>query len=557
MRVPSAAAAGFWAALATTGCAEAAGAGTLPLFVSAALVVWGLLLLRRTRSAVPVAVRVIGSGAGAAHRAAPGVTTALRLARAFEESGDFGRALASYNEALRLDPDVAEAWGGLGALHDRLGLRDEAVADFREVVRIHPAQAVAWQNLGLLYRRQGRLEDAAAAYREALRHEPDMAEAWYGLGTVQTSLGLGSDATVAFRRAVALQPDHAKAWLALATLHDKHAEHAEAVAAYREAVRLKPEDGNTWYNLGVLLREQGQAQAAIPAFLEAVRLMPRDIDAWYGLGMTYSLAGQKEGLLEVYQQLAIVDPEAAEELSARYLNTWADEPDALPLGPPGSPADAEDHEKGRTPADAWYDIALEYRRKGEIAQAVSAFREVVRFDPAHAKGWYHLGLLCRKESGGEEAIRAFREVVRLKPDLAEVWYRLGLLLAESGEREQAREAFREAVRLKKDYVYAWCGLGMTCAALGDDAELAVVERELDLIDPRVAKHFRESYARITEPATAAAPGKRRRARSRQHLERELVANFEKWLKSLPAATAAASGGERPRAEGGTPSRSVP
>jgi hypothetical protein len=84
-----------------------------------------------------------------------------------------------------------------------------------------------------------------------------------------------------------------------------------------------------------------------------------------------------------------------------------------------------------------------------------------------------------------------------------------------------------------------------------------VERELDLIDPRVAKHFRESYARIAEPAAAAAPGKRRRVRSRQHLERELVANFEKWLKSLPAATAAASGGERPRAEGGTPSRSVP
>jgi tetratricopeptide (TPR) repeat protein len=556
MRVPSASAAVLWTALATTGCAEAAGAGLLPLFVSAVLVVWGLLLLRRTRPAPTVPVRVLGPGAGAAHRAAPGVTTALRLARAFEESGDFGRALASYNQALRLDPDVAEAWGRLGALHDRLGLRDEAVADFREVVRIQPVQAVAWQNLGLLYRRQGKLEDAAAAYREALRHQPDLAEAWYGLGTVQTSLGLGGDATVAFRRAVALQPDHAKAWLALATLHDQHAEHAEAVAAYREAVRLKPDDGKTWYNLGVLLREQGQAQAAIPAFLEAVRLMPRDIDAWYGLGMTYSLAGEKEGLLEVYQQLAIVDPEAAEELSARYLETWADEPDAFTLGPPGSPADAEDHEKGRTPADAWYDIALEYRKKGDLAQAVSAFREVVRFDPAHAKGWYHLGLLCRKESGREEAIRAFREVIRLKPELAEVWYRLGLLLSEGGEREPAREAFREAVRLKKDYVYAWCGLGMTCAALGDDSELAVVEQQLELIDPRVAKLFRESYTQPAEPAEAAAPGKRRRARSHQILERELVANFEKWLRSLPTTTVAPAG-QRRRAEGGTPSRSAP
>src|SRR5262245_16171785 len=550
MRIPRASAAGLFAAFASTGCAEGSGSGALSLLLSVALVVWGLLLLRRTRPLRAGPVRALGAGTGASLRAAPGVTAALRLGRASAEGGDFGRALASYSEAVRLDPELAEAWGALGALHDRLGLRDEAVADFREVVRIQPAQAVAWQNLGLLYRRQGKLEDAATAYREALRHQPDLAEAWYGLGTVQTSLGLGGDATVAFRRTVGLQPDHAKAWLALATLYDKHAEHAEAVAAYREAVRLKADDGNTWYNLGVLLREQGQAQAAIPAFLEAVRLMPRDIDAWYGLGMTYSLAGQKEGLLEVYQQLAIVDPEAAEELSARYVETWADEPDAFTLGPPGAPADAEDHLKGRTPADAWYEIALQYRKKGEISGAVSAFREAVRFDPAHAKAWYHLGLLCRKESGREEAIHAFREVVRLKPELAEVWHRLGLLLAEGGDREGARDCFREAVRLKPDYVHAWCGLGLTCAALKDEAGLAVVERELSLLDPQVAAHFRESYAQAADGADASAsPEGHRRRRSRRLLEKELVANFEKWLRSLPAAPAPLP--ERARPAGGT------
>jgi tetratricopeptide (TPR) repeat protein len=534
MRIPRAFAAGLLGALATGACAQIAFPSVLALFVASAFIVWGLLLLRREPTSRTAGVRLIG--AGAANRAAPGVTAALRLARAFEERGDFGRALTSYHEALRRDPDVVEAWAGLGSLHGQLGLRDEAVADFREVVRLEPAQAVAWYNLGLLYRRQGRQEEAVAAYREALRHQPDMAEAWYGLGTVQTSLGLGADATVAFRRAVALRPDHARAWLALATLHDQHAEHGEAVAAYREVVRLKPEDGNAWYSLGVLLREQGQTPAAIPAFLEAVRLMPRDIDAWYGLGMTYSLAGQKEGLLEVYQQLAIVDPDAAEELSSRYLQTWSDEPDAVPLGPPGAPADKEDHEKGRTPADAWYEIAVQYRKKGELSHAVSAFREVVRFDPAHAKAWYHLGLLCRRESGREESVQAFREVVRLRPELAEGWYRLGLLLSEGGEAEKARECFREAVGRKPDYLYAWCGVGMTSAALGDEAELARAERQLHVLDPRVAAHFRESYAQPAESALPPpSPGKRRRARSRRLVERELVANFEKWLKSLPAA----------------------
>jgi tetratricopeptide (TPR) repeat protein len=276
--------------------------------------------------------------------------------------------------------------------------------------------------------------------------------------------------------------------------------------------------------------------------------------------MTYSLAGQKEGLLEVYQQLAIVDPDAAEELSSRYVETWSDEPETfLKLGPPGAPADAEDHEKGRTPADAWYDIALQYRKKGEIPRALSAFREVVRFDPAHAKGWYHLGLLSRKEGEGPEAIRAFREVVRLKPELAEAWYRLGLLLSEGGEREEARVSFREAVRLKPDYLYAWCALGMTCAALADEAELAIVERQLNLLDPRVAEHFREGYAQAVESASPSSSqaAHARRARSRRHLERELIANFEAWLKSLPAPSARSSAPRRAHGAGRTPSEPSP
>ena len=161
---------------------------------------------------------------------------------------------------------------------------------------------------------------------------------------------------------------------------------------------------------------------------------------------------------------------------------------------------------------------------------------MVRFNPAHAKGWCHLGVLCRNEHGREEAIRAFREVARLKPELAEVWYRLGLLLSENGENEEARISFREAVRLKPDYLHAWCGLGMTCAALGDEAELAHVEQQLSLFDPRVAAHFREGCVQAAVSALpASSPGARRqRARSRRLRERELIANFEAWLKSLPA-----------------------
>ena len=87
--------------------------------------------------------------------------------------GRMDEAIAQYREALRLDPGYAPAWRNLGAASFNQGDIAGAVEAFQDAVRLQPDSADAHYTLGLaLSRTPGRLDDAVAQYREALRLAP-------------------------------------------------------------------------------------------------------------------------------------------------------------------------------------------------------------------------------------------------------------------------------------------------------------------------------------------------------------------------------------------------
>ena len=55
---------------------------------------------------------------------------------------------ADYDEALRLKPDLAEAYNNRGAVKDELGRHDDALADYDEAIRLKPDLAEAYGNRG-------------------------------------------------------------------------------------------------------------------------------------------------------------------------------------------------------------------------------------------------------------------------------------------------------------------------------------------------------------------------------------------------------------------------
>lgn len=100
-----------------------------------------------------------------------------------------GEARHAYEQALALDPGLADAHVNLGRLHHAAGEAAPAETHYRAAIQHAPGDAVAPFNLGGLLEELGRRDEAVASYRRALAADPDFADAHYNLGLLLDALG--------------------------------------------------------------------------------------------------------------------------------------------------------------------------------------------------------------------------------------------------------------------------------------------------------------------------------------------------------------------------------
>jgi serine/threonine-protein kinase len=109
-------------------------------------------------------------------------------------------AIACHKEAIRLNPDSAEAHNNLGAAQYCKDEVDEAIVSYKEAIRLQRDSAEAHSNLGNALRRKGALDEAIASCKEAIRLKPDAADAHWNLGYALRQKGEFTAALAALRR---------------------------------------------------------------------------------------------------------------------------------------------------------------------------------------------------------------------------------------------------------------------------------------------------------------------------------------------------------------------
>lgn len=96
--------------------------------------------------------------------------------------GESREAIGFFREAVRGDPNLADAHLNLGVLYHEAGDYEAAIAEFQAAVAVDPTYAPAYMNLGNSYRKLGRFGEAEEAYRKALKSDPDCADCYFNLG---------------------------------------------------------------------------------------------------------------------------------------------------------------------------------------------------------------------------------------------------------------------------------------------------------------------------------------------------------------------------------------
>jgi len=153
-------------------------------------------------------------------------------------------AIARYNEALRLHPNVALTHFQLGKALGKLGDLDGDMREQQEALRLHPGLALAHAQLGYVNSQKESWSDAAREYREAIRLKPDLAEAHSGLGDALGHMGDWQGEIAEERIAIQRAPSLVLAHFQLATALEHEGDSSAALEEYRRAAELDPREAN-------------------------------------------------------------------------------------------------------------------------------------------------------------------------------------------------------------------------------------------------------------------------------------------------------------------------
>jgi lipoprotein NlpI len=237
---------------------------------------------------------------------------------AYYDKGDDDRAIAEYNEAIRLDPKFAYAYSNRGLAYDHKGDLERASPDYNEAIRLDPKYAQAYFNRGNAYYQKGDDDRAIADYNEAIRLTPKYAYAYNNRGTAYDHKGDPDRAIADYNEAIRLDPKFAQAHSNRGLAYYQKGELDRAIANYSEAIQLDPKYAYAYNNRGSAYYHKGDDDRAIADYSEAIRLDPKYALAYFNRGAANLYAGWLPKALADLGQSSALNPKYA--YAALWLN---------------------------------------------------------------------------------------------------------------------------------------------------------------------------------------------------------------------------------------------
>jgi clan AA aspartic protease (TIGR02281 family) len=363
---------------------------------------------------------------------------------AYGNKNDQDRAIADFNEAIRLNPNLALAYNNRGFAYFRTGDLDRAIADYGEAIRSNPNYAFAYGNRGLAYSRKGDFERAIADSSEAIRRNPNLAFAYDTRGFAYAS-GRDYDRALSdYDEAIRRNPRLATPYAHRGVLYWTKGDYDRSIAELTEAISRDAKYAYAYDSRCNAYYGKKDYDAAIADCSEAIKLNPKD-DFAYGI----------RGLARAAKR----DFDAA----------IADGNEAIKLNPKSG---AGYNSRGAV-----------HRLKKDYDAAIVDFSEAINANPKFAAAYGNRGAVYREMGDPDHAIVDFNQAIELNPGYFQGFNYRGLIYAARGDQTRAVADYGEAIKLAPLFVEAYDNRGLAYSALGRSAEAIADFRKAQSIDP--------------------------------------------------------------------------
>lgn len=153
------------------------------------------------------------------------------------------KAVDALSQAVKLNPDLAEAHFNLGIAYSLIEKEEEKTAITQVETTPTPKTAKKGKKETIIRTKNSEkaFENAVKAYKKILAKNPKDDVALFNLGRAYNKLNEDEDAMKSLREAVKLKPDDSEYQVELGAIYMKLAQYDEAVTALKKANTLEPD----------------------------------------------------------------------------------------------------------------------------------------------------------------------------------------------------------------------------------------------------------------------------------------------------------------------------
>ncbi len=458
-----------------------------------------------------------------------------RLDKLLNDSVD---AESAFKKVLAVEPENEDAITGLaGVYSDRGDAR--AASQLLEKLTSKSPSPRALVVLANSYEQMHEYGLAAETYKKALSLDPSRQELKSALAEDQALSGHLDDALKTYRELAEANPRDAQPYLGMSQIYREQKNFDLARKMNDKAKELDPDDLKVRYNEVALLEDEGktnEAIATLKSILDSTAHRTYDFNERSNrakmleqLGLLYRNTEQYDQAVEVYRQIAALDPQFAARAEAQIIDTYRvgkdyakaqQESDAALKRFPNDRTVREVHAQvladqgkadvaiaelkksldGKNDRETYIAIAEVYEKSHnypEMGKALDAAEKLAQDKADKATILFMRGSMYEREKKYDLAEKMFRQVLEVDPTNASALNYLGYMLADQNVRlQEAQDLVGRAVQIEPNNYAFLDSLGWVYYRLNrlDEAERQLT-RSLQLMakDPTIHDHLGDVY----------------------------------------------------------------
>ncbi len=213
----------------------------------------------------------------------------------YRDRKNFDKAISDLNMSLAVKPSAA-SYNSRGKTYFDMNKATEGLSDYNNALKLDSTLVEAYANRGAAYGFLGKLDSAMLDLSKALSLDSTHINALVNRGAALGSIGKKEEAIRDLSRVIELDPTHVNALVNRSLTYREMGKNDLALADCDRYLTIKKDNANVWIDRALLKRQLNRPAEAIADFDEAIKLNSFNGAYFIERAQTYRILGNRSAM---------------------------------------------------------------------------------------------------------------------------------------------------------------------------------------------------------------------------------------------------------------------